>query len=145
MTRLMILIVALFTCVLLCSCEENCGPGIVQITGRWAGIAEDYWDISPSDARILLTVTQDNFTVGGTLMVTISCNKSACVAKIDTLHSGTFQNRELVFTLRYETNDLEHEFVGYLERDRIDGIWKGKQLSTGKVWFSSTWHVERVD
>jgi hypothetical protein len=146
MSRLIILMVALFTCVVLCSCEKACRPEVVEITGRWAGVAEDYLDVWPYDASIVLTVTQHDSTVSGTLMSTLACNRRGpCILKDDPLYSGTFHNRELVFTLRHEVDDLEHEFTGHVKRDRIDGIWKSKQLSTGEVWLSSAWHVERVD
>jgi hypothetical protein len=143
MMRLKILVVALLTCMVLSSCDETCRPGVVQVTGRWSGVVEDYLDTSLSDARIVLTVTQHNSMVSGTLWVTISCNGGRCFATVDTLYSGSFHNGELMFTLRHENDDLEHEFTGHLERDRIDGIWRSKQLSTGEVRFSSTWYVER--
>ena len=108
----------------------------VDVTGTWVGVAYGFSDIPEQpDSGITLTLTQDNSTVSGKFEegdIELS------------IHSGTFQDCQLVFTIRSERNDLEIEFTGELQGKRVDGIRVYKRLSTGEVLTSNLWYVERA-
>jgi hypothetical protein len=108
----------------------------LNVSGRWVGLIYDYYPWLRGDVRIDLDLVDNGGKVTGTY-------------EFDqyqgTLQSGFCRGGNVVLNVRVESHDTDYLFTGDLEGNRIHGICWIQSISTGEVYRTFSWYVERVD
>jgi hypothetical protein len=111
-------------------------PLNLSVSGKWVGLIYHYYPWLHGHVRIDLDLVHIAYRVTGTYEF---------AEHQGVLHSGMSRGGNVVLNVRFESHDEDHVFSGSLEGDRIEGIYWVQSISTGEIYGTLPWYVERVD